>query len=501
MKTKIFALLLAGLMLLPMIASCKKNTGNNNSDTLDPSAIQTEEDEITPNLPAVNYDRTINILQRAGAWKEEWDPELENTDVLSDAIYERNAYLSNKYGIDFAYHHIPLLADAAGGQSANTIKDSLMSGTPAYDIISYSPLFLSSWSQEGLLAQINDLPHIDFSQPWWYSDVMDQITVDGNSYYAFGSSNLSMAWTVNGVLFNKTMFEKYYPQKDLYQEVRDNQWTLDSMLIYAEGIYADIDNVSGVSIGDQYGIVYAGAVWYPLFYGSGAPMVVKNNDGDFVADISGESVINRITKIIEICNDRDITREFNADDEYNEWMAFAEGRGLFLPESISATNTCRKNMTDDYGVLPAPMYTASQGTYYSTFHPNHSSAMAVGKNVPESDWEMLGAIITDAAYMSKKVQWPALFEAVLKGRTAKDPGTLEMLDIVYSNLILDPVLLYDQANDVDNAIRALIQDNATTNVYSTLAGLVDNVNNDILTAMNQLRGIQTTPDNETSGEA
>ena len=489
MKIRIFALLMALLMMLSMVVSCKKKGETETTETNGQVDIQTEEKEITPDIPAKNYDRTINVLQRSGAWKEEWDPELENTDVLSDAIYTRNVYLSDKYGIDFAYHHIPLLAESAGGPSANTIKDSLMSGTAAYDIISYSPLFLSSWAQEGLLAQINDLPYIDFSQPWWYSDVMNQISVDGNCYYAFGSSNLSMAWTVNGVLFNKTMFEQYYPEKDLYQEVRDKSWTLESMLTYADGIYSDIDNVSGASIGDQYGIVYAGAVWYPIFYGSGSPMVVKNSAGDFVADICNESVVNRITKIIEICNDRDITREFNADDEYNEWMAFAEGRGLFLPESISATNTCRKNMTDDYGVLPAPMYDVNQDTYYSTFHPNHSSAMAVAKNGPHSDWEMLGAIITDAAYMSRKVQWPALFEAVLKGRTAKDPGTLEMLDIVYDNLTLDPLLLYDQANDVDNAIRALIGDNAVSNVYSTLASLSDNVNTDIRTAMDQLRGV------------
>ena len=492
MKVKVLTLLMALFMLLPMVVSCKKNEKETEQTTSESKAVvenATEEEEITPNLPAVNYDRTINVLQRAGAWKEEWDPELENTDVLSDAIYARNMYLSEKYGIDYAYHHIPLLADASGGASANTIKDSLQSGAAAYDIISYSPLFLSSWAQEGLLAQINELPHIDFNQPWWYSDVMNQISVDGNCYYAFGSSNLSMAWTVNGVLFNKSMFEEYYPEKDLYQEVRDKSWTLDSMLSYAEGLYSDIDNVPGVSIGDQYGIVYAGAVWYPIFYGSGSPMVVKNSAGDFVVDICSESVVNRITKIIEICNDRDITREFNADDEYNEWMAFAEGRGLFLPESISATNTCRKSMTDDYGVLPAPMYDANQDTYYSTFHPNHSSAMAVAKDVPQSDWEMLGAIITDAAYMSRKVQWPALFEAVLKGRTAKDPGTLEMLDIVYDNLTLDPLLLYDQANDVDNAIRKLIGDNAVSNVYSTLEILSDNVNTDIRTAMDQLRGV------------
>ena len=179
MKIRIFALSLALLMMLSMVVSCKKKGGTDTTETNTRVELPTEENEITPDIPAKNYDRTINVLQRSGAWKEEWDPELENTDVLSDAIYTRNVYLSEKYGIDFAYHHIPLLAESEGGPSANTIKNSLLSGTTAYDIISYSPLFLSSWAQEGLLAQINALPYVDFSQPWWYSDVMDQITVDG----------------------------------------------------------------------------------------------------------------------------------------------------------------------------------------------------------------------------------------------------------------------------------------------------------------------------------
>ena len=96
MKIRIFALLMALLMMLSMVVSCKKKGGTDTTETNTRVELPTEENEITPDIPAKNYDRTINVLQRSGAWKEEWDPELENTDVLSDAIYTRNVYLSDK---------------------------------------------------------------------------------------------------------------------------------------------------------------------------------------------------------------------------------------------------------------------------------------------------------------------------------------------------------------------------------------------------------------------
>ena len=493
MKTRLLTLMLALMMLLSAFAGCKKKT-----ETEEPAgSVDVTVDENAPDIPAVNYDRTINILQVSAAWKEEWDPDKETShDVLSDAMYTRNAYLMEKYGIDFSYDH----KDKNEGKETGEVRNYLLSDLPTYDFMSYSPLFLSAWAQEGLLAEISDLPYMDFSQPWWYGTIMEEITVDGNCYFAIGASNLSAMWTANGVIFNKSMFESYYPNDDLYQVIRDKNWTLESMLTYAEGIYYDKDGITGATNNDRYGIVYAGAVWYPLFYGTGIRMTTKDADGNFAVNVDGEAVIDRITEIITLCNNRDITREFNANDQDDEWLAFAAGGGLFLPESMAATHICRNNMTDIYGVLPTPLLQAGQENYYTPIHPNHSSAMAVGKNVATSDWEMLGSIIVDAAYMSQKVQWPVFFETVLKGRTAKDAETLEMLDIVFTNLVLDPLLLYDQENDVDNAIRGLIADNATTNVYTTLHGLKENVETDLKNAMDQLRGIETAPEEDTNTE-
>ena len=485
MKTRILTLLLSAVMLLSLFTGCGKDKKADETTTqaaTQNEVIETEENEISPEIPAVSYDRTINILQRVGPYKEEWDSDAEKTDVLSDALYTRNQYLKDKYTIDFAYHNVAI------GPDSNIVKASLLSDMPSYDIMTYSPLFLSSWAQSDLLAQIDDLPYVDFADPWWYGDIMEDITVDGSCYFAIGSANLCSLWTANGVLFNKTMFEQFYPGQSLYEEVTNKNWTLETMLTYAENIYADTDGISGVTADDRYGIVYAGAVWYPLFYGTGMRLATKNADGDYVVDLTSENVVNRITTIVNLCNNRDITREFNANDDKDEWFHFANGNALFLPESIAATNTCRKNMTDDYGVLPTPLLQAGQANYYAPIHPNHSSAFAIGKNIPQSDWEMLGAIITDASYMAKKVQWPALYETVLKGRTAKDNDTLEMLDILYTNLVLDPLLLYDNGNDVDNKIRALIADNGATSVYTELYALSESTAQDLMNVVNQLRG-------------
>ena len=95
----------------------------------------------------------------------------------------------------------------------------------------------------------------------------------------------------------------------------------------------------------------------------------------------------------------------------------------------------------------------------------------------EEDLEMIGAILEDANYYSRRVQWPAFYDTLLKGQVARNPESMEMLDYVFDNLIMDPVLLYSA--QLDDTIRDLVANNKYTNVQSSISGIVGNTQSDL----------------------
>jgi len=413
---KYICLLLAIVMLLSFV-SCKKDNGEDQDGD---NTVTTAQADETPSkkeslLPAKDFEgQAVKILQRSDCYKQEWNSEWEAIDILSDALAQKTDFLKEKYNVTFEYYDCGLLESGA-------IKDNIMAGEQTYDFLSFSPMFIDGFTRSGLIRRTDYIPNLHLDQSYWYQNLNDALAVDGNQYLLFGASNLSALWTAYGVFMNKTLMTNLYNDTvNVYQMVRDNTWTTEEMFNLSKNAYYDLDGDNNHSLKDRYGIIYAGGSWYSFFYGSGMNFVGKGEDGFFNCDLSNENAITLLQRIISVVGSREYTKEFIANDDDDEWEAFAKGRSLFIPESMAISALCRKSMSDDYGILPNPLYFEGQSTYYSEIHPNHSSAFAIPVDVDSSRFDLIGCILEDGCYIAEQIQLPSFYDSLLKGSIAND---------------------------------------------------------------------------------
>lgn len=491
MKTRVLVLLLACVMLICVFAGCGNENGKtgDSGTTLDDMGMsnteEAETEEPGPDIPAKNYGGVaVNVLQRGSPWMEEWNSEKESRETLSMEMYDRNAYIEEKYNVSFEYFNI---------DSNSKVRNEIQAGTAVYHFESYALGNLMVQAQGGWVHNLKDVPYLDFSRSWWYTDLIDELGVDGSVFMAVGASNLCAMYTATVTFYNQDIANNVLGSDvDFYQLVRDKKWTLDTMMAYGKEAYFDTTG-DGYTTNDRYGVIRTGGSWYAGFYGSGLRFVIKDADGNLHYNSEDTRNVDAVQKIISYFNDPAYVRPFVGADE---WKYFSQDGALFLLDFVAACSSMTE-MQNDYGILPSPLY-AEGDDYHTTFHYNNGSAIAIPVTVSEEDLEMVGAILEEANYLSYKGIWSEYYNVILKGRVARDPGSAEMLDIVFSNLSLDPSFLYltkvSDTGSVDATIRNMISTNSTA-VQSTLAGIKENAQIALDTAM----ALYRKPVDETTG--
>ena len=91
-------------------------------------------------------------------------------------------------------------------------------------------------------------------------------------------------------------------------------------------------------------------------------------------------------------------------------------------------------MEDDYGVLPIPKYDAGQSQYMS-FVNGAVSMLVVPSVCP--DPERTGILLEGLASESWRNVYDALFEITAKSKSARDPDSSRMMDLVMANRVFD----------------------------------------------------------------
>ena len=368
--------------------------------------------------------------------------------------------MEDKYGVTFEFRKRTKV------DVYSTLANEITINEGTYDIIDFPLLQTSTLASQGLLYNLSDIENIDLSKPWWSQQLNDDISYNGNNFFAVGNSNLTSMWTASCVFFNKSIAERY--GKDIsaiYQMVTDRTWTLDKMLEMAK----EVDG------GDLYGVSQTAGGWYTAFYGSGMKLVsFDDNLGEFVLNPFDEPLVDRITDIIDYKNNEEIS--LINDGTLDEWKAFTNGNVLFLVESI-AVSTSAKASSVEYGILPSPLGAEGQSAYFTSIHPGHSSCFSIPIDVWDGDLPMLAVIMEEANYISRKEVWPELYDTLLKGQVARDPQSAEILDTIFDNLTVDPCLMYSPS--LDQVVRALIASGNSTNVKSTLDGAIPKVEGEL----------------------
>ena len=456
------AALLALLCTLPAVTSCGASDNGTTAetaaktDTAATEAIETEEltgrAAVKDNLPA-DLDlggANIRILSRSGDrdTKIEFMAEAETGDIVEDAVYNRNLTVMERLNVNMTVLDAASDATRHGGGTVNTLLNkSVLAGDDAYDLIGNHMSQITPYILKGAFLDMHSLPYLDWEMPWWNQSYNNTITLSGKQYMCAGELAQTMISGTYVTFFNKKLWAENYGDDNLYEIVRNGEWTLEKMKYYCDSMYRDLNGDGKVNDPDRFGFVYSKDQIQGDALAGGANLVFttyNEADGYYYWALENERTANFLSKIKALMHENNNVwfttsdqHEFSVDLMYK----LKDDTVLFMPHMLSGTDQLR-DMESDYGIIPMPKMDEAQENY-TTFVHNGFTVFAIPTtcSIAETVAPFLEAMCAE----SYRTVTPAYYDVALKVKYARDEEAAAMLDIATQSIVFDFGYLYNES--------------------------------------------------------
>lgn len=478
MKKRILSLILAALLVSSALVSCANTEDDSQTDdttagdttTAADVTTEPEEEKIDPRfvdeLPekmdyeGYTYSILTNLIaETAVAWSIiDIEAESTNGERINDAVYERNTKLQERFNISVKKD---ATKDAEGNVSL--IRSLVQAGDEAFSVIALDTQHLGRLALEGVLANMSNLPYLNFDKGWWDTDAVYGCSIDKDHiYFAGGSSTLNTFRATWAVMFNKVLAENN-DLPDLYQTVRDGEWTLDLLKECAQKISRDVNGNGEWDYGtDIYGLAYQYSCLLPMYLGAGARVVETKEDGTFNIVMDSARATEAMEKVYNFMNvDSAGLSLTDTHPESDRWVTarsyFMQGLFGFYMGPLSQT-TLVTDSVDDFGILPMPKLDEKQEDYASAFQYDNYFCLAIPKNadVPERT-ALLTEAYTMLSYDTVREAWR---DYTLTLRSARDEESGEMIDIILGARGCDIAFVYNATTNAQNIFLNAMKENS-----------------------------------------
>ncbi|MBE6636731.1 MAG: hypothetical protein E7618_02870 [Ruminococcaceae bacterium] len=451
--TKLVSLLLVLIMAISAVScATESNPTETGSNTLPP--IETGDDRLAASdgIEAVSYagqQYKISISDN-----QQYEIFSEDTqETVGAAVFNRNLRVEAKYDIEI----VPVITtgySSGVGQLLHEedVKRSISANDNAFDTV-----LMCAWRAGTLIVDgyfydwYDDVPGVNFEQPWWNQRCNNAFTINDMLFAAVGDISLTTLAMAHCYLFNQTMATDKRLD-DLYQTVRDKEWTIDYVQRISKDIYTDVNKNSQKDTEDIFGfasgIVTNLDAYLPSF---GIQLVSSESDGELVisVDSNRDRVQTAVEKISDLFyNNGDSSYISMTHAEYaDRYKMFANGQVLLIDATVNVlANQCR-DMTDKYGVLPYPLFDENQEEYYSNAHDNFS-VLTMANNVSGDRLEMVGKVTESLCCETYRTVITAYYETSMKDKyTSNLEEDSEMLDIIMAGRNYDLAVLFAPSLD------------------------------------------------------
>lgn len=435
MYKKLTALLLCGLMLLSAVScgSSSDSTGGAESTAAgsESETVAETEPEERPDFEKTDYEgATFQILYPGwGQYNNYFFADEQTGDQMNDAIYDRTIQTEEYLNVDITETtpgYIETISPA--------VKTSVLAGSDDYQLVlTHCIQGLNDMMTSGYLYDWNKLPGINMEKSYWNRTMNDSLTVCGYNFFAVSSYMIA---DPNAFLFNTRMITDYALENP-YDLVRDGKWTIDKATEMAKNVSIDTDGSGTFDANDTYGIT-AEADWMlnSLMYGCGQFTVTTGADGRYTLDMNNEKMISVVNKCYNLLcgGDYAFTWKYGAADD--EMVTIKSDRCLFTIVPLNRSKDLRDSDVD-FGILPYPKYDDAQESYITN---DWSGLMCLPTTIQNA--EMIGNVCEELAYVSTKTTMPAYYTVLLTDKFARDEDSIEMLDIIFGNIVYDPGMNY-----------------------------------------------------------
>lgn len=432
---KKFILIFTVFALIAGIIACSGTTSETVTATETAAGTAGETERLYPSLPDADYEGYIfNVLHYEiadwpiGGVNRDIYAESENGDSINDAVFRRNLAVEEKYNI-----HIQI-ENVAYNAIKGVIEKAASAGDDSYDLTYVRLYEVPGLISGGYLADLNKFEYINFSNPWWDQNSVDDLSINNKLYIVATDINIMDKDATYCVLFNKDLAADYN-LPDMYQTVNSGKWTIDEMLKRSSGVTTDIDGDGKVTKEDLFGIMGRHDATGALFRGAGCLLADKDENDIPYITFKSEYNFAVIEKIFDlIYDDGYLNLHTDGVTEDKFFTMFTEAKGLFCYYTIMSVSALR-SADLNFGILPIPKYSDEQTDYYNLVSVHWTGLMSVP--VTAGDLLRTGIIAEALAAESKYTLQPAYMEINLKGKSIRDEESEDMLNLIFANRIYD----------------------------------------------------------------
>ena len=315
--------------------------------------------------------KTLNVFANqwystSGAWApvELWITEYGQS-ALNDAILDRAAYIEATYDITMKWTGL-------NATKMDAIASAMDAGTKDYDLWVNKILICQAIVANGYVYDLADSEYIDFSKSYYSPLGKEAFTVAGHTFFATGDFNY-ITYEVTYLWWVNADFLADVSDIDLYETVREGNWTLDLAFEIAAEAGEDINGDGIMDTADQYGLVTGnpGARWYHY---CGISSVVSK-DGKYEIGLNDTARVNSaISYALRMLNSDWYTSTAWQDGS----SIFREGRALFMQEVIQQFNGYLALDFNLYSV-PNPKLDVNDEYYYTSGAFNQANSICIPK--------------------------------------------------------------------------------------------------------------------------
>ena len=385
---------------------------------------------VFPDLPDVDfegYDFRIISTVGQGHLLSTLIVEEETGVPLDDAIFRRNRRMEERFGFNLVLIDVP---------NPETARDRARlfarAGTDDFDMAMMEPAHAIALAQDGLLEMIDNIPHIDLSQPWWDQDMNSNFSIGGRILFTVSDFSFNQYSVTMGILFNKQLHADL-ALDDPYQLVRDGKWTMETFARQARAGQRDLTGTNVFDHNDQWGFVAPYHVYTPAFIiGMGEMHVIKDEYDMPVLNMNTPGFINSFLTLF------DMIAEGWHWDPWREGIGepadmFLNNRTLFWSDLLNWAVRLRA-MDTDFGILPMPKLNEQQPYHISEGAFPHVMTIPT----TTSDFERTGIILEALSAESRITTLNIYLDTMLVNQVLnRDEESGEMLDIIFSNRVYD----------------------------------------------------------------
>ncbi len=487
-KYRLTAFLVALLLLTSFCVCCTAN-GPPDSGTKDQTQATGEQDDrYHASIPEKNYNGASFIIMCRSS-ESEWrdrtligDPEDET--VLGASNWKRNSAVEKLLGIKIEFSEIA--TKAVGGTFYNVLLENSMSYDYVCDIAVQSVADACNLIPTGIIQDLDKIPYIDLSQPWWQQKLNDSLALLNKHYFAINHMLINDKLDTYALFFNKDNFDDNgltYP----YVYVEKGTWTVERLKKMITDFGWDLNQNGKKDYQDQFGMAYQRIDSF--FTGFGLL-------GASIKD--GYPEMNEFNERVQSAYDAMYALRNNY--EWNEWGYWDDGHPvdvhqlyidlyydcLFVCGPLSHYIDTVPYIENNIGVVPSPWLDENQGEYYGRAGLSGTTAVTVLSSVP--DKERAGIVIEALGAEALNYTYPAFYETLLQDRYAQDEESKKMISIIVDSEVIDLDALFQWGNmnrqlelniasktPAAASVYAKYLDSAKSKLEDTLDGIIKNL--------------------------